>query len=309
MGFLLPLAFHQTDRLSRGAGQVRAGARCTAMRPANDPDALVTGPAVVRRSIWHRHAPTRRAGRPISRRSSNVSRDERSARCQRQDRGDSGLRLRPSSDPCAEPQLPFGGPGRPRHHVGARDRRAVGDDLERQPVEQRQDPPRRGRRIRAPERARPPHPSRIVRSSSACHSRLSRRDVAWMAGRRAASAQASSQSWNAQSLSAGVYVRKKTRSASTGSARLGHQPCRQLEVLPGDLLERRRQHVVHRVEVVMDQAAGRAHRRRPRRGPSSTRGPSRRPPASAAATIASRRWIGGIRRTPRRVERYCARVQ
>ena len=44
-----------------------------------------------------------------------------------------------------------------------------------------------------------------------------------------------------------------------------------------DLLERRREHVVHRLEVVMDQARRRAHRARPRRGPSSTPGPSRRP--------------------------------
>ena len=61
--------------------------------------------------------------------------------------------------------------------------------------------PRPDRRIGT---SRRPRPARIVRSSSACHSRFSRRDVAWTAGRRAASAQASSQSWNAQSLSAGV---------------------------------------------------------------------------------------------------------
>ena len=45
-------------------------------------------------------------------------------------------------------------------------------------------------------------------------------------------------------------------------ARLPHQPRGQLEVLLGDLLERRRQHLVHRIEVVVDQAAGGAHRRR-----------------------------------------------
>ena len=49
-----------------------------------------------------------------------------------------------------------------------------------------------------------PMPRRIVSSRSACQRRLSRREVAWMAGRRAASAQASSQSWNAGSASAGA---------------------------------------------------------------------------------------------------------
>ena len=42
----------------------------------------------------------------------------------------------------AQPKLSFRGGRRPCHHVGARHRRPVGDDLERQPVQQRQDPPR-----------------------------------------------------------------------------------------------------------------------------------------------------------------------
>ena len=56
----------------------------------------------------------------------------------------------------------------------------------------------------------------MVASSSPCQARFRRRDVARTAGRRAASAQASSHSWNAQSLSAGVYVPKNERSAAVG---------------------------------------------------------------------------------------------
>ena len=53
-----------------------------------------------------------------------------------------------------QPQLHLRGAGRPAHDILARDRRPVGHDLQRQPVEQRQDPPRGAGRVRAAERRR-----------------------------------------------------------------------------------------------------------------------------------------------------------
>ena len=92
---------------------------------------------------------------------------------------------------------------------------------------------------------------------------------------------------------------------------LPHQPRGQLEVLARDLLERRRQHVVHRVEVVVDQPARGAHHGRHVAHGRGGQGPSTTATSSAAATIASRRWSGGMRVLvmTRSVGRYCASVQ
>ena len=116
---------------------------------------------------------------------------------------------RPSSCSAAE-----------RDHVDdlvASDEGGVGDDLQGQPVEHREQPPR-GRIgvIRREDRRSRHRPRRSVRTS-ACHSRLSRRETRCSAGRRAASAQASSHSCMVQSDWAGAYDSMNMSSWATGS--------------------------------------------------------------------------------------------
>ena len=67
-------------------------------------------------------------------------------------RGGHGRTAYAASTPGASPSSPSAAPVAQATHVRARDRRPVGDDLERQPVEQRQDPPRRAGRVGADER-------------------------------------------------------------------------------------------------------------------------------------------------------------
>ena len=159
MGFLLPLAFHQMDRRSRGPGW--AGGPTPSARPRRAP-----APPPQHRSPTPRRPPARswsRGPRP-------------------------GVPARRAMTGSATPPLPVRAHERPAGHA-----------LADRPLEE-------------------PLPLEV----QPARGRLS-------AGRRAASAQASSHSWNAQSLSAGVYVRKNRRIASMGSLGLPHQPRGQLE--------------------------------------------------------------------------------
>ena len=111
---------------------------------------------------------------------------------------------------------------------------------------------------------------------SRCQATFNRRDVAPSAGRRLASAHASSHIWNARYSSVRVYEAKKRRQPLGRAVAGCHRRFGLGQVGAGCLLERRGQHVVHRREVVVDQAAracpSRPRRREPSCWPSPLRG-------------------------------------
>ena len=162
----------------------------------------------------------------------------------------------------------------PSDDVGTRDRRPVGDDLERQPVQQRQDPPRGARRVRAcgtrRGHARPDRPLQqaLPGQVEPTRRRLERPAAGPPRPRRPARTGTTSPCRPA------CRCRRNSAMRLARPGRLGHRGLGQGQVLRRDALERRGQHVVHRVEVVVDQAAATCPSRPRRRGRSSRRGPS-----------------------------------
>ena len=138
--------------------------------------------------------------------------------------------------------------------------RPVGDDLQGQSVEQRQDPPRRAPWVLAREGAgRHPAPDRPLEETLPLEVQS--------AGRPSDRGTSSRLGPGVEPelerpvlVGGGIGPEEDAQRLDRRTSR-GHRDRGHLEVLPRHDVERRRQHVVHRAEVVMDEARRRAHLR------------------------------------------------